>query len=138
MVVTILTVLFVLVCPLLIAVILVQEPKGGGLAGVLGGAGAASPFGAQTAKFVMYSTITLGFLFFALTLVLGITLRSTTSGTGSIQENTPLSIPATPATTPTPAPAPEAVPSAETTQPAASTAAPAATESVPAAAPAQT
>jgi preprotein translocase subunit SecG len=129
LVVTILTVLFVLVCPLLIGVILIQEPKGGGLAGVLGGAGAASPFGAQTAKFVMYSTITLGFLFFALTLVLGITLRSTETAAPSLQDNLPVeAAPLTPASAPasSPASAPAGAPSGATSQPAAPAPAPAA------------
>jgi preprotein translocase subunit SecG len=75
MLVTILTVLFVLICPLIIAIVLMQDPKGGGLAGALGGAGGGSAFGAKTADVVMKTTVTLGIVFFLLSIALGLTLK---------------------------------------------------------------
>jgi len=73
--VTILTILFIVICPLIIFVVLVQDPKGGGLAGVLGGAGGTAAFGAKTADVVMKTTVALGILFFLLALGLGLRLK---------------------------------------------------------------
>jgi len=72
---TILTILFIVICPLIIFVVLVQDPKGGGLAGVLGGAGGTAAFGAKTADVVMKTTVALGILFFLLALGLGLCLK---------------------------------------------------------------
>lgn len=149
MLVTIFTVLFVLICPLLVAIVLIQDPKGGGLAGVLGGAGGGSAFGAKTADVVTKATIGLGVVFFVLALLLGFSLKSETAIVPSIQENeaTPI-MPITPggaaATTPTPggtetpaaAPAgaatPEAPASGQGTTPAAPESQPAAPAEQPA------
>ncbi len=79
MLVTILTVLFVLICPLIILIVLMQDPKGGGLAGVLGGAGGTAAFGAKTADVVMKATVALGIVFFLLALALGLNLREPTA-----------------------------------------------------------
>ncbi len=78
--VSVLTIVFMLICPLIIFIILVQDPKGGGLAGVFGGAGGSAAFGAKTADVVMKATVSLGIVFFVLALVLGISLKQTSTG----------------------------------------------------------
>jgi len=65
---TFLWVVFVLVCVALIAVILVQRGRGGGLIESL--AGADSLFGTKTSSFLVKTTITLATLFFVLSLAL--------------------------------------------------------------------
>lgn len=77
--VTLLAVLFTIICPLIIFIILVQDPKGGGLAGVLGGAGGTAAFGAKTADVVMKTTVVLGIVFFLLALGLGLRLKEPTA-----------------------------------------------------------
>jgi len=104
--VTLLTVLFVLICPLLIFIVLVQDPKGGGLAGVLGGAGGGSAFGAKTADRVMQFTVILGVVFFAMALALGFKLRSEEALVPSLKEPAPIGAgAAAPGQTPAAAPA---------------------------------
>jgi preprotein translocase subunit SecG len=141
--VTIFTILFVLICPFLIFLVLVQDPKGGGLAGVLGGAGGGSAFGAKTADVVVKVTIALGIVFFALALTLGFALKSETAAVPSIAQQTPLSkeAPLTSGAATAPiAPAPEApapsAPAAPATAAPASAAPAAAPADAPAAAPA--
>jgi len=80
-VVTFFAVLFILICPLILFIVLIQDPKGGGLAGVLGGAGGGSAFGAKTADVVMKATVALGIVFFILALGLGLALKK--PGTGA-------------------------------------------------------
>lgn len=84
MLVPVLTVLFILICPLIVLIVLMQDPKGGGLAGVLGGAGGSSAFGAKTADVVMKVTVVLGIAFFLLSIVLGITLKGGKLGTTTV------------------------------------------------------
>ncbi len=81
--VTLFVILFVLICPLIVFIVLIQEPKGGGLAGALGGAGGVSAFGAKTADVVMKTTVVLGVVFFLLALLLGIKLRQVPAGPGT-------------------------------------------------------
>ncbi|MCD6404234.1 MAG: preprotein translocase subunit SecG, partial [Planctomycetes bacterium] len=81
--VTVFVILFVLICPLIVFIVLIQEPKGGGLAGVLGGAGGTSAFGAKTADVVMKTTVVLGVIYFFLALTLGIKLRQAPGGPGT-------------------------------------------------------
>ena len=66
------TTMFVFVCLLLIGVILIQKPKGGGLSGAFGGgaSSAQSAFGARTGDFLTWFTVGA----FVVFLVLGITL----------------------------------------------------------------
>ena len=65
--------LFVLVCLLMMAVILIQKPRGGGLSGAFGGAGgsAQSAFGAKTGDFLTWLTV--GFFIAFLLLAIGLT-----------------------------------------------------------------
>jgi len=65
---TVLWIFFVIVCVALIAVILVQRGRGGGLIESL--AGADSLFGTKTSAFLVKTTITLATLFFVLSLTL--------------------------------------------------------------------
>jgi len=62
---------FILVCGLLILVVLIQKPKGGGLSGAFGGAGGGSAqaaFGAKVGDFLTWATVGLfaGFLLLAM------------------------------------------------------------------------
>lgn len=91
---TVFAILFVLICPLIIFIVLVQDPKGGGLAGVLGGAGGTSAFGAKTADVVMKVTIALGVVFFVLAIALGLKLKQTGTTTTSLQPEIPATAPA--------------------------------------------
>ena len=63
---TFLSIMFILVCALLIGVILVQKGRGGGLAGAFGGAGGHSAFGARTGDMFTWITIVLVALFLVL------------------------------------------------------------------------
>ena len=76
MLITALATLFVLVSLLLVGIILIQKPKGGGLIGAFGGAGgsAQSAFGSRTGDILTWVTVTL----FALFLLLAITLTFVT------------------------------------------------------------
>ncbi|MEM6332445.1 MAG: preprotein translocase subunit SecG [Planctomycetota bacterium] len=93
--VIILAVLFVFVSLLMMLVILIQRPKGGGLAGAFGGAGgsADAAFGAKTGDVLTYATVG----FFVVFLVVAVGLQWT------IKPRT--STPATPPATTTSAPA---------------------------------
>jgi preprotein translocase subunit SecG len=108
--VTILSILFIIICPLMVAIVLIQEPKGGGLAGVLGGAGGASAFGAKTTDVVFKATIILGCLFFAIALMMGYMLHATEAQKPTIPPLVPAGNAAAPApvtkgAAPAPAPA---------------------------------
>ena len=71
--VTLMTIGFVLTCLLLMLVILIQKPKGGGLSGAFGGAGgsAQAAFGAKTGDVLTW--ITVGFFIVFLLLAMGLT-----------------------------------------------------------------
>ena len=61
--VTILAILFVLICVLLIGIILLQKGRGGGLSGAFGGAGGHSAFGSRTGDMFTWITVVLVGLF---------------------------------------------------------------------------
>ena len=67
---------FVAVCLLMMLVILIQKPKGGGLSGAFGGAGgsASDVFGAKTGDVLTYVTVA----FFLAFLILGVSLTFAT------------------------------------------------------------
>ncbi len=73
--VTLLAIAFAIVCALMMLVILVQKPKGGGLSGAFGGAGgsAQAAFGARTGDVLTWVTVT----FFATFLLLAMGLTWT-------------------------------------------------------------
>ena len=123
--VTLLAVLFAFVCVLMMLVILIQKPRGGGLSGAFGGAGgsAQSAFGAKTGDFLTWLTVG----FFVVFLIIAVLL------TWLIPQNTVVPVPvAAPANsssstgtgsstaTPSvpPVPAEEAPPAPATTSPA--------------------
>ncbi len=101
------TILIVLVCVLLTLVVLVQNPKGGGLGSAFGGGANPQMFGGvkKTTDFLDKSTWTLAIALFVL--VLGINMVNVNSGTAQ-EENSEMTeqvddvapLPATPATTP--------------------------------------
>ncbi len=71
---------FAMVAVLMVLVILIQRPKGGGLAGAFGGAGGSTQaFGAKTGDFLTIVTVGLFLLF----LLLGIALVYATRGQGT-------------------------------------------------------
>ena len=123
--VTVMTILFVVICPVLVFIVLSQDSKGGGLAGVLGGAGASSAFGAKTMDVILKTTIVLGILYFALAILLGMTLKSDNKAPGAaglLPDVAPIvdveaDAPVVPADAPVEAPAPEAAPVSETAVP---------------------
>ncbi len=101
------TILIVLVCVLLTLVVLVQNPKGGGLGSAFGGGANPQMFGGvkKTTDFLDKSTWTLAIALFVL--VLGINMVNVNSGTAQ-EENSEMTeqvddvapLPATPATAP--------------------------------------
>ncbi|MFA9188119.1 preprotein translocase subunit SecG [Flavobacterium sp. FBOR7N2.3] len=105
-------VLITIVCFLLIVVIMVQNPKGGGLSSSLGGS--TQMGGVQkTTDFLDKSTWTLSIVLISLILLSSLSFTGTLSDSDSkIIDNTEAAVPATPAPTPaqpavpvTPAPA---------------------------------
>jgi preprotein translocase subunit SecG len=101
------TILIVLVCVLLTLVVLVQNPKGGGLGSAFGGGGNAQMFGGvkKTTDFLDRSTWTLAIALFVLVLGINMVNIGNTDGqeadsemTEQIDDVAPL--PATPAATP--------------------------------------
>ncbi len=69
--VTLLVVLLVMVCVLLTLIILVQKPKGGGLAGAFGGAtSSGSVLGAKTGDFLTWTTVGFFVAFVVLSILL--------------------------------------------------------------------
>lgn len=102
-------IIYTLICLLLILVILVQDPRGGGLAGIFGGAGGASAFGTKAGDIFTKITIALGVAFFIMVIVLGkvATPRSIMRGVTSPPAPTSQELPWAPA---------EETPSEETTQ----------------------
>ena len=66
--ITLLTIIFILVCVLLITVVLLQKGRGGGL-GIIGGGGSQSAFGTRTGDVFTWVTIALVVVF--LTLAIG-------------------------------------------------------------------
>jgi len=116
---TIFLVLITIVCFLLIVVIMVQNPKGGGLSSTFG---SSSQMGGvqKTTDFLDKSTWYLAGTLIALILLSSLSFNGGASDTGSkvMEETAPSSIPATPATTPaadnkTAAPAATETPAAE-------------------------
>lgn len=65
---TFLSILFILVCVLLIGIILLQKGRGGGLSGAFGGVGGHSAFGSRTGDW--FTGVTVGLV--ALFLLLGV------------------------------------------------------------------
>jgi preprotein translocase subunit SecG len=80
-----LLVLHLLVCLCLVAVILVQSGKGGGLAGGAFGGATQTVFGGRGATdFITRATVVLGVLFFVTSLSLAMLTTRTTSGEKSV------------------------------------------------------
>lgn len=93
--VTLMGILFVLVCLFMMLIILIQKPRGGGLSGAFGGAGSAqAAFGAKTGDVLTWFTV-ICFTAFLL-LAIGLTWMIKPSD----QPNAPIMVPAdTPSTT---------------------------------------
>jgi preprotein translocase subunit SecG len=86
---TLLLMIFLVVCFALAIVILLQSSKGGGLAGAFGGGGGdmGAVFGGRgAANFLSKATAWLAFMFLALSLVLSLIGRSTSSQKSLIEQ----------------------------------------------------
>jgi preprotein translocase subunit SecG len=64
--------LYILICGILIAIVLMQSSKGEGLAGVFGGGGGQALFGGRTGDVLTKATSVLGAAFMVLSLVLAL------------------------------------------------------------------
>ena len=69
---TVLIVLYVLICSILIAIVLMQSSKGEGLAGIFGGGGGQTLFGGRTGDVLTKATSILGAAFMILSLVMAL------------------------------------------------------------------
>jgi preprotein translocase subunit SecG len=113
-------VLFLLTAVILTLLVLIQRGRGGGLAGAFGGAGGSSAFGTKTADVFVKATAVLGAIFFVLSVVTALLMRS--SGPAYSQRPNPPTAPApsqpgmpgpsTPAEAPDKAATPPAAPTA--------------------------
>jgi preprotein translocase subunit SecG len=99
--ITILTIALFIVCLALIGLILIQQAKGGGLAGVFGGGGMEQAFGTRATTLAQKATAVLGVLFLVLTIVLGLMIsrRGTTRVPSTPVETESPAEPALPAET---------------------------------------
>ncbi|NJL30517.1 MAG: preprotein translocase subunit SecG [Phycisphaerales bacterium] len=105
--VTIMAILFVLVCLFMIMVILVQKPRGGGLVGAFGGQGAAQQaFGSKVGDLLTWFTVGCFTAFLLLAIMLTwYTRMDTQVYNPQTSVSAPITIPAPPAAaTPDPAP----------------------------------
>ena len=86
--VVLMAIAFVLVCVFMILVILIQRPRGGGLAGAFGGGGGSSEaaFGAKTGDVLTWFTVACFVLFLALAMGLTWTIKP-------VQTSTPSNVP---------------------------------------------
>ncbi len=76
---TVLSITFVLICAFMILVVLIQKPKGGGLSGAFGGGGGGGSqavFGAKVGDFLTWFTVALFALFLVVAIVLVFLSRS--------------------------------------------------------------
>lgn len=81
--VTLMAIAFVLVCVFMVLVILIQRPRGGGLAGAFGGGGGSSEaaFGAKTGDVLTWFTVSCFVLFLALAMGLTWTIQPVSTST---------------------------------------------------------
>ena len=86
---------FVLVCLLMMLIILIQKPRGGGLSGAFGGAGGSTQaaFGAKTGDVLTFATIV--FFVFYMALAMGLTW-ATGPESDTAEAPQPISAPAAP------------------------------------------
>ncbi len=109
--VTIMAILFVLVCLFMILVILVQKPRGGGLVGAFGGQGAVQQaFGSKVGDLLTWFTVGCFTAFLSLAILLTWYTRMDTQVYQTPTVTTPVEIP-----TPSPAAAPATTPPDATT-----------------------
>lgn len=92
-----LTVLHVLICILLVISILLQSSKGGGLAGMFGGAGASNVFGGRgAASFLSKVTMWLGISFAITSMSIAVarakTIQAPKSALEQVQEQSPADV----------------------------------------------
>jgi len=72
------SVVFLLICFLLVVIVLLQKGRGGGLSGAFGGAGGHSAFGAKTGDFFTWLTVCLAGLFLVVAIVNNFAFRKVT------------------------------------------------------------
>ncbi len=111
------TVVFIVVSGIMVLVILVQRPQGGGLAGAFGGAGGAGTetvFGGRVGDALTYTTVTAFVIWLGLAIVLNLLDTSRPAGplptaaaaTAPLDSAAPAQSPAPGSTAPPAAPAP--------------------------------
>ncbi len=84
MTITFLTILIALVCVLLILVVLIQNPKGGGLDSTFGGSGANQMFGAaKSTDLIEKITWGLAITLFVLCIITAIIVKGQSTGAGT-------------------------------------------------------
>lgn len=107
-VITVLTVILFLNCLLMVAVILVQRGKGGGLAAAFGaGGGAESPFGARAATTIKKATAVLAVVYILMSATLyKLRTDDTAASTVANEPIAPVSAPAMPTAPEAPADTP--------------------------------
>lgn len=111
--ITLMAIAFAFVCGLMMLVILIQKPRGGGLSGAFGGAGgsAQAAFGAKTGDVLTWFTVVLFVLF--LLLAMGLTWAI---GSGQKSLQNPQTAPVTEQSVPDTTPPTEALPQDVTTE----------------------
>jgi preprotein translocase subunit SecG len=78
-----LTLVYFATCVILIIIVLMQEPKGGGLSSAFGGAGLDTAFGASIGRKISSFTVYLAIFFVVLTIGLAILSKSSGAAAGS-------------------------------------------------------
>jgi len=79
-----LTVVYFIACAILIIIVLMQEPKGGGLSSAFGGSGLDTAFGASIGRKMSSFTVYLAVFFMVLTIVLAVLTR-TVAESGTVE-----------------------------------------------------
>lgn len=91
-----LTVVYFITCAILIIVVLMQEPKGGGLSSAFGGSGLDTAFGASIGRKMSSFTVYLAVFFMVLTIVLAVLAR-TYAESGTVEDMEQPAAPTAPA-----------------------------------------
>lgn len=114
---SVVAVLFVIVCVALIFLVLIQKGRGGGLSSAFGGAGAGGLFGTKTGDFLTWVTIAAVALFLSLAVIMGLFYKPTVTELEAEQPRPPQPVPTAPSTDRPGTTTPAVPPGGETGQP---------------------